>query len=116
MSAPITVNPLDWARNQWNWFSYDFPYEIRCEGGIGYLVDYGGHTLDGKLGGPHDTLDQAKVSANADHASRIMSCIEVDPNTRVVTVDQLDEWAVAIQAGMFWRYADKIRAIIGEVK
>jgi hypothetical protein len=41
--------------------------------------------------------------------------VRLDPNTRVVTVDQLEQWAVYL----FEEYPDEskeIRAIIGEVK
>jgi hypothetical protein len=55
---------------EWSWWAGD--YQIRCEGGIGYLVDYQGVTI----GEPHDLEEDAKAAAEADHAARILAQLE----------------------------------------
>ena len=76
---PPRVKPLEWVQSnriEWMWRVEDWPYDIRCEGGIGYLVDYDSETLAGKPGGPHDTLDAAKAAAQADYTARILAALE----------------------------------------
>lgn len=83
-------------------------YVAGLEAALRFYADFHEDVNDGPWGlNSNDFGTIARTALSARHDA---------PDTRVVTVDQLNEWVVAIQAGLFWRYADKIRAIIGEVK
>lgn len=78
-AATVTVKPLVWDDRgyEWSWWADTAlgrgTYQIRCEGGIGYLVDFDGVTI----GEPHDTLEAAKAAAQADYDARIRSAITI---------------------------------------
>ena len=79
LAATVTVKPLVWDDRgyEWSWWADTAlgrgTYQIRCEGGIGYLVDFDGVTI----GEPHDTLEAAKAAAQADYDARIRSAITI---------------------------------------
>ncbi len=85
MAGAVKVKPLVWVKNSriegW-WQVEGWPYVVRCEGGIGYLVDCDSETLAGKPGGPHDTLELAQAAAQADYDARILAAIQPDPDER----------------------------------
>lgn len=73
------IKPLVWVQSRridWMWqVTAWVPYDIRCEGGIGYLVDYESETI----AGPYDSLNEAKAAAQADYEARILSALEPTP-------------------------------------
>lgn len=95
-AATVTVKPLVWEGRsyEWSWW-VDIvfgrgTYQIRCEGGIGYLVDFDGVTI----GEPHDTLEAAKAAAQANYNARIRSAITI---TSGADRAKLDKAAEALQ-------------------
>lgn len=80
LSSPLgaVVKPLVWdARGyEWSWWADTTfgrgTYQIRCEGGIGYLVDFDGVTI----GDPHDFIESAQAAAQADYTARILAALE----------------------------------------
>lgn len=63
------------------------------------------------LGDQKDRIASALLMAASGH-----TYVRLDPNTRVVTVDQLERWADRCMPFGMYKTPNEIRAIIGEVK
>ncbi len=73
------VKPLVWVDRgyEWAWWADTVfgkgAYQIRCEDGIGYLLDLDGVTLVD----PHGTLEAAQAAAQADYTARILAALDL---------------------------------------
>jgi hypothetical protein len=93
------IKPLVWVQSRridWMWqVTAWVPYDIRCEGGIGYLVDYESETI----AGPYDSLNEAKAAAQADYESRIRAALEpTDPPAAVLALPEIKALVDAVDA------------------